>query len=438
MRHVEEEVPPPSRVADGIPIQLDEIVVRATRRDPWARPRDAAGLLGQIQATREDVAALAGPTQAIAHPTVAVSPVRRGDPRPARLPEQRASGRAGAGMGARVQGTEPPPDLGERMRDGISGFGGWLRVTADRLRYTARGRRQLTAGLVVLALVILGGGYWLAFGRYTQAPDLTQLTRDSAELEAKLKGFDITIGESLFSEVVEPGRVLGQQPPPGGRIVRGGTITLFLSKGPDRRAIPDVTGQELEFALTRLCGETTGPGQCQFVIEQVDGFSDTLPLGYVAGTDPPAGTMLAPGDRIKVIVVTGPFPMHVPGVLGDTLENAINTLNAAGFTNVVVEQRASDEPKDRVLDQTPPAETGVEQAAGVQVTLVVSLGPALPMPNFIEPPRDCQEALNELAALGVIGHTTEPAPGGAFVTAQSVQPGAALTVGQTVELTCVH
>src|SRR5262249_3713757 len=151
----------------------DQVVARATRRDPAARPRDAVAMLAEVQAAREEVGALAGPTRALAHPTVVVSPVAAarvagyGDTRPswAKLPGPRP--RLSAAVD-RVAAMVP--------RDGLARLQRWLR----RLRRSDRGRRQLAAVLIALTLVIGVGTWWFGFGRYTSAPSLIQLTRDNA------------------------------------------------------------------------------------------------------------------------------------------------------------------------------------------------------------------------------------------------------------------
>ncbi len=432
-RHVDEDVPPPSRFTGTVVRQLDDVVVTATRRDPAARPRDAAALLSRIQVARDEVGALAGPTRAISARTVIVPPIEdaAGD-RTTRLPVQRASGRVAPGAGARVYGADGPPTVGERVRNVPGSVGGWFRITANRLRYTSRGRQQLTAAVVVLGLLLIAAGWWFGAGRYTKAPDLLEFTRDNAIVEAERQGFDVVIGAPIYSELVPIDTVLKQEPNPGERIPRGGTITLHLSKGPERYAVPDITGQELTFALTRI------PRQLLF--EETDGFSDTLPVGYVVGTVPPAGELLAPGEVVTVIVVRGPFPVHVPPVVGQMLEDAKSALRNAGFaeSNIILEYRDDEStPKDTVLQQTPDGGTGLPTAEGQQVTLVLSKGPALPMPDLVN--RNCQDAASELQALGVNVSTpgvADPLRLLTSVKAQSVPPNEALTPGQTVELTC--
>ncbi|MCP2256727.1 serine/threonine protein kinase [Streptoalloteichus tenebrarius] len=54
-RHVNDDVPPPSASTPGIPPALDELVVQATRRDPAARPQDAAAFLLALQRVRATV-----------------------------------------------------------------------------------------------------------------------------------------------------------------------------------------------------------------------------------------------------------------------------------------------------------------------------------------------------------------------------------------------
>src|SRR5262245_42895880 len=61
-QHVERDVPAPSKVVPGLPSLVDDVVARATARDPAGRPRDAGAMLAEVQAAREDVGALAGPT----------------------------------------------------------------------------------------------------------------------------------------------------------------------------------------------------------------------------------------------------------------------------------------------------------------------------------------------------------------------------------------
>jgi len=432
-RHVDDDVPVPSQVARDVPGLLDGIVARATRRDPRGRPRDAGALLAEIQTAREDVGALAGPTRALAHPTVIVPSVDDRPTRPdwARLPGQRpAAGRPGRATVVAQPGRAGQHGSGNRLMEPVKRVGDWAHLTANRLRYTAKGRRILFALIVVLGLLLITGGWYVGFGRYTQAPDLTALTKSNAIAEANRLGFSVEIGAGLYNETVPVDTVLAQEPRAGGRIVKGGTVTLHLSLGPERYEMPNLVGKDFAFAVTQLPKQVT--------YEKIEGYSDTLPVGFVAGTDPPAGSALRPNQTVQIYVVKGPFPVHVPSVVGRTLEQATSQLKAAGFTDIEVETRESDLPKDTVLEQSPEANTGMESAQGQKITLVVSTGPAQTMPNLVG--KNCGNAFDEIKALGVNPSVSPALPLDAWrlltVAAQDVPEGQVLVPNQSVHLSC--
>ncbi|MBN6041660.1 PASTA domain-containing protein [Amycolatopsis sp. 195334CR] len=54
-RHVNDDVPAPSQLRAGIPPALDQLVLRATRRDPEARPADAGAFLDELLRVRAEL-----------------------------------------------------------------------------------------------------------------------------------------------------------------------------------------------------------------------------------------------------------------------------------------------------------------------------------------------------------------------------------------------
>src|SRR5690606_40063314 len=54
-RHVNDDVPAPSTVVPGIPAALDDLVLRATRRDAEARPADAAKFLAELRRVKAEL-----------------------------------------------------------------------------------------------------------------------------------------------------------------------------------------------------------------------------------------------------------------------------------------------------------------------------------------------------------------------------------------------
>lgn len=100
------------------------------------------------------------------------------------------------------------------------------------------------------------------------APDLTNLTLEEAT--ASLTGVQLVIarGDDEFSDTIEAGRVVTQDPPPTTPVERGGTMTVRISEGPDLVAFPDLAGQPYPqaqetlaaagYAVNSLLGTTEG------------------------------------------------------------------------------------------------------------------------------------------------------------------------------------
>jgi serine/threonine-protein kinase len=96
----------------------------------------------------------------------------------------------------------------------------------------------------------------------------------------------------------------------------------------------------------------------------------------VVGTDPAAGSQVAPGTTVTLIVSSG--AVEVPAVEGQQVNDAIAAIQDAGLR---VEQigQPSNEPAGTVIDQNPPP--GDLVPAGSTVQIIV----AQPQPTTVTP-----------------------------------------------------
>nr|MDT0662125.1 Stk1 family PASTA domain-containing Ser/Thr kinase [Micromonospora sp. DSM 115978] len=383
-QHVDRDVPAPSTLVPGLPPILDELVVRATRRDPAARPTDAGALQAEVQVARDDLGN-ANANTALLHqlpsspqrpdqPTMVVSAVRPGD-RPAwsTLP---GSGARATPHRRRAASTVPAP------LSALAGIPDRLRPLRDRMLGDRNGRRALAAALVVIGLVATIGGWWFGVGRYTEAPQLVSLSNADAVARAQAAGFTIAYGEPRYDENAAKDVVLGQSPASTSRILKDGTITLVLSLGPERFEVPDVVGKRFDLAQSEL-------EQAKLAVKRgPDRFDDNLPKGVVVAIDPEPGAQAKPGDEIVVTVSKGKAPITVPNLVGKNVNEARTQLQQLGLE--VVESYQDDErPKDQVIGQSPADGTGVER--GAQIKLDVSKGPqAVVVPRVVDLP--CAQA----------------------------------------------
>ncbi|MGW3888468.1 Stk1 family PASTA domain-containing Ser/Thr kinase [Micromonospora chokoriensis] len=417
-QHVDRDVPAPSTLVPGLPPVLDGLVQRATRRDPGARPADAGALLTEVQAARERLGdgnthtAVLRPVSGdapLSQPTMMVATVRPPDrPAWARLPEGGSQG-----GGRRRAAPEPAEGLGSRLAA--------LRST---LMASPRGRLAVAAVVVTLGLVAAIGGWWFGVGRYTTAPQLVSLSNAEAQAQAERAGLVLKYGEPRFDEKAPKDNVLEQTPGSTSKIVKGGTITLTLSLGPERFPVPDVIGKEFELAEADLVNVKL------VVAKGAPRYDDTLPAGVVLDTSPKVGTEVKPGAKITLILSRGRAPVSVPNLVGKSLTEARTTL--AQLNLVLVETyKDSDKPRDEILGQSPADGAGVEK--GTQVKLDVSKGPAaVVMPRVIDLP--CQQAKQALEGQGF--PVTALINPNAVVRIQAPGENSQVPPGTPVTLTC--
>ncbi|HWG94549.1 MAG TPA: Stk1 family PASTA domain-containing Ser/Thr kinase [Mycobacteriales bacterium] len=378
-RHVHEDVPPPSEVVEGVPVAVDELVVRATRRDPAARPLDAGALLAEVRAVLADL-----PDE---HRTVVV-----------RLPS--------AGQPTLVVPRTP------------------VRPARPVRRRRSRRKGVLWALVVLLlAAAALGGGWYLGTGRYADVPSVLGSEEAAAVSTLTAAGFEVRVDpEGRFDEQVPAGHVLEQQPDEGSRLRRGAVVTLVLSLGPDRRAVPEVAGSDVPGATAAL--EAVGL-RAGTVVEE---FSDR-PVGEVLGTDPPAGELLREDTPVTLVVSKGLEMLPVPDVVGRSQADAGRALEAAGFTSGVREAFSDDVPKGQVIAQEPRA--GGTAPRGSRVVVTVSKGPDLvEVPDVGGQPRD--EAERRLREAGFEVRVIDVPAGPERVLRTDPGPGTQAKRGSTI------
>jgi hypothetical protein len=115
--------------------------------------------------------------------------------------------------------------------------------------------------------------------------------------------------------------------------------------------------------------------------------SEEFDRNTVIRTDPAAGTSVTEGDTIDIVISSGPDRVPVPSLIGQTEDQAIATLNAAGLALGTVDSEPNAAPEGRVIRSEPGA--GIEVDRGSQVSIVLSLGPTpapTPSPTPQPPP----------------------------------------------------
>jgi serine/threonine-protein kinase len=186
-------------------------------------------------------------------------------------------------------------------------------------------------GLLVWILAFGGGG--LTNFHPTEGGnsvyDVTGLTFDEAK--AKLATQNLVVSEQFeVSDTVAPDSVIRTDPPAGTKVADGTMIILYVSSGKTQAAVPNVAGMTEAEAQAAL-------ENAKLVLGSItEGTSTSVPKGQVVSTDPVAGTQVAQGTVINLLISNG--QVMVPDVVGKGLSDAIRLLTSPDVGLVVDKQ----------------------------------------------------------------------------------------------------
>ncbi|MFF1703579.1 Stk1 family PASTA domain-containing Ser/Thr kinase [Streptomyces sp. NPDC058252] len=385
-QHLNADVPAPSAAVPGLPYALDELVATATARNPEVRPHDAVALLGLVLEARaglttEQLDAVPPGALATGHDNgedrTSVIPRSLSMQRPLPVNDDYEDGNAGLDRTSRF----------ERTSQFASG-------PAAPSRRAARPRRGMLLVIAAVVLVLgLGAGVWyINSGQFTTVPPI--LTKTKTEAKDRLASAGLEVGQikHAYSDTVKRGTVISTDPKIGARIRDHDSVTLTISDGPETVKVPDLKGFALFKARDVLKGDGLAAGMVtrqfsedvpkDFVIStdpvagterhagsaialvvskgspvevpDVTGASvddakaelqdsglkvkisseqvtSEFDKGEVAKQSPGGGREVAAGDTVTLTISKGPEMVQVPDVVGDTVDDAKQKLEAAGF-----------------------------------------------------------------------------------------------------------
>jgi len=439
-KHVNEVVPAPSRVVPGISPALDDLVTRATSRDPRLRPADAGQFLRAVTEVRHSIAQSAPAPPAVPG-TVLPSPEPPGpglpgtggqpgappvpSPPPAVLDYQPgvwpadlppARQQAGALIPGLAEPAAPayPPAGGPGVVSPASQRGGGdsfyqpanhTLVVAPGTADFGRGRRRaggprepglqrwlfsrrliyVLAG-VLAALAIGLVVWWQTAGRYVTVPPVRGLAAATARLEVRNEGLTAKMGAPQFSNAVAKGKVISTSPAIGSQVGKGGTVTLTVSAGPHLITMPQVTGSTLTDAEAALRHMGLVPGR---VVNQA---STTIAAGIVISTTPAAGVSWPQSRPVGLVVSSG---QPVPDFVGQQKAVAEQWAVANSVSLNEVADSKSTQPAGTVTQQS--VAPGSSFTPHQVITITYSNGPALAdVPNVDgQPVTQAEQTLNQ-------------------------------------------
>ncbi len=218
-------------------------------------------------------------------------------------------------------------------------------------------------------------------------------------------------------------------------LIAGGAALLnFGGGGGGKISVANVVGKTYDEAYTTLTNQ-------KLLVDKQLQLSDTVPLGTVISTDPPAGQQVGAKTTITVLVSAGKEQVLMPDLRGLTEEEATLALTDAKLElGIITQSDSATVALNLVISSDPGANKSIP--AGTIVNLVISTG-MVTVPNVVN--LDQADAIAQLSAPQV-GYTVQSivdscgtGTPGTTVIAQSILPGSQPQL-QTIILTlsCIN
>lgn len=420
-QHVHGTMPRASDAVCGIPDTVDDLIAQATAKDPDDRPATAADLLVALRTVRRGLES--GHTDHTDH----------GDRRTRALPSDAETTETTETTDAQVD--HEPVDAGRSHTTAIHSKTNPLDTRGYQPGEDSRRPRRglLLVVLSLVALLLLGAAAAWAFTSgplgSTKVPTVNGLAQGSAVERISKADLKARVRQT-FSESVAQGRVIRAEPGAGSEQRKNSTVTLTVSKGPERFSAPKLAGSKQAAARAAITKAQLGVGTV------TQAFHESVPTGSVISSTPAPGTALKKGAKVNFVVSKGKQPVPVPNVAGQPRAEAEGSLTRLGLKVAYgTEEFSETVAKGSVIRSTPAS--GANLYKGDSVELIVSKGPEMvQVPRVIDMKSGAAKTLLESQGFTV---ELDRFFGGLFDTVrdQSLRPGTSVKKGSTITLSIV-
>jgi eukaryotic-like serine/threonine-protein kinase len=190
--------------------------------------------------------------------------------------------------------------------------------------------RTLLLALVLMTVALISAltAMQLAIhGREVAIPNLVGMNPIEAERAGAALGLQVVVERQFYSPNLPEGKIMSQLPLPGTKVRRGWSVRVAQSLGPQRVAIPNVTGGSERVAELNIQRRGLSLGS----IARVN--VPDAPQDQVVSQSPPANASGVSAPKISLLVSDGTEPSTyvMPNLTGQPLGSATLALQDAGM-----------------------------------------------------------------------------------------------------------
>ena len=290
-------------------------------------------------------------------------------------------------------------------------------------------------------------------GNTVNMPSLLGKTYAEARTVLEELGLKIERGESEKSNQYSAGQIIAQSEESGNSVKVGTTVTVTLAAAGSTASsdgtsstgstssgttttttnskvkVPSVVGKDENAAKSAI----TAAGLTVGTVSEAS--SDTVESGLVISQSPSANSETESGGKVNIVLSSGPNKKKVTDVIGHESSRAQSELAGDGF-KVEVKETYSDDMRAGLVVSTSP-DRGTYVQPGSTVTITVSKGReqvTIPSVSVGMTYEEAVEALNDAGFKGIVKEATEysASVGNGFVTryspSKTVDPDGTVTI----------
>ncbi len=338
LKHLQEPFVPPGELAADLPRGLEQIIIKATKKETAERYNSAREMLQDLNAFINN------------HAAVFDYQVLNNDDSPTIVIPA-------------VDQNKINKDNGEMKMDNMT-------VKAKKKR-----RKKMLIGLTIVATLVLAtlAGMYLVkellYVKAVEVPDIVGDTVEEATEKLASRGLDIDINERRHHIEFPEGTIISQYPKAGEKNKVTNPVLVIVSRGPEKTEVPDLINKSSYEAQLLLQEAGLKEGEVELR------YSEQFVIGFIMDQNPRPGLSVDQGTAIDLVVSAGEEPVEtrVPDVIGLKFDTAKKLIENAGLIlGSHYYQESAIVPEGYVISQSIEPESLVEE--GTSLVLGVSSG----------------------------------------------------------------
>ncbi len=339
LKHMQEEPVPPIKVNKEIPFAVNQIILKAMKKDPNERYQNASEMIKDLNI------ALKRPEGGFVEERNFEDSFTR------RIPTVNVSDNRNENIKSDNEEEKPKGKIATFFYNHPK-----TKVASIIVLFVL-----IFVATLVITLTVINS----SSPKDVQIPNVVNLTQEEAKQRIEQLKLKFAYKEE-YSADVEAGHVISQDPQyiNNYSVKEGSTVTVVISKGMEKTKVPKVIGMEYSKAESALT-------EAGLEVEKVEETSQKVEAGYVISQEIDANTEVQKGTKIKIHVSTGTGikKVTVTSVIGKSSEEAKKILTDLKLEVNVVEDEDTSKSDGVVLKQSVDPGTSIEEGSAITITV---------------------------------------------------------------------